>query len=70
LVAGLRAVCIRCAAVSFFKLFKDICKLRGPDYWIIGDQWEAKVSGGGGNEPVVKLRDVGDPRGSFEDLQA
>ena len=56
------AVCIRCAAVSLFKLFQDIYKLRGPDYWVIGDQWEVKVSGGSGNEPVVKLVDVGDLR--------
>jgi hypothetical protein len=52
------------------KLFQDIHKLRGPDYWVIGDQWEIKVSGGSGNEPVVKLGDVGDLRCSFEDLQA
>ena len=51
-------------------LFQDIYKLRGSDYRIIGDQRDVKVSGGGGNEPVVNFGDVGDLRSGFEDLQA
>ena len=61
---------LRISSVNRPWLFQDIYKLRGPDYRVIGDQWEVKVSGGGGNEPVVKFGDVGDLRSGFEDLQA
>ena len=42
------------------KSFQNFNKPGIPDYGIIGDNWQVKISGGCSNKPVMQLGDVVD----------
>jgi len=52
------------------KLFHYFNKDGVPDLGIIGDKWQTKISGSGGNQPVMQLGDVVDLRSGFKNLKA
>ncbi len=56
--------------MSLFKSFQNFNKPGIPDYGIIGDKRQVKISGGGGNQPVMQFGDVVDLRSGFKNLKA
>ena len=52
------------------KSFQNFNKPGIPDYGIIGDNWQVKISGGCSNKPVMQLGDVVDLGSGFKNLKA
>jgi len=52
------------------KSFQNFNKSGIPDHGIIGDKRQIKISGSGGNQPVMQLGDVVDLRSGFKNLKA